>query len=1108
MRRQNEILSALYETTLGLMRRLDLSDLLTTIAHRGAHLMDASYGWLYLVDPKTNTLEAQVGSDIYEEHVGDRLRPGEGLAGQVWQQARPIAVENYSTWPGRAAKFDRQVIYAAVGVPLVLDDQVVGVLGVSQAEVRTPFDEDAIAHLTRFGQLAATAIDNARLYTAAQRHAQELALLNQVRSALASELDLSVLFRTIVEAIAQTFGYTQVSLYLLQGDTLYLQHQVGYDRVIAEIPITQGVTGRVARTGKPELLADVASDSTFLPAIGGITSEICLPLSDRGQIVGILNVESTQDVRLDEADLNLLLAVSEQVNVAIGRARLYHAAQESEQKYRSVVENVQEVIFQVDRDGYWTFLNPVWSKLTGFSVAESLGKFFLDFIHPDDRVAQTHQFREWVAQKQTGFQGELRYVSAGGGVRWVEARAQFTYDANYNFIGAFGALNDVTERKLAEEELQHQRDFAQQVMTSLAQGVTVTDLTGCLEYVNPAFARMLGYAPEALIGRQFSEFIVGEDLEAIKRQSVSPTSSYETRLQRADGSVLYALITDAPRLHDNDVIGAIAAITDLTERKRMEEALAQTRDQALEASRLKSEFLATMSHEIRTPMNSIIGMNELLLDSGLNTEQQELALGADDAAHALLAIIDDILDFSKIEAGKLILDEADFDLRVMIYKAIGLLAAKARAKGLDLRVLIAPDAPRWARGDPLRLRQILVNLIGNAVKFTARGEIVVEVALEATTDTEAILYFGVSDTGIGLSETAKRRLFQPFTQADGSMTRKYGGTGLGLAISKRLVEMMGGEIGAEGEDGRGSIFWFTVHLGHTTGLLKSGEPSATGTRVPASSHANILLAEDDPINQRLAVLQLEKLGYTVTTVSDGVAALATYTNTPEAYDLILMDCQMPKMNGFEATHAIREREADGLRHAPIVAMTASALPGDREACLAAGMDDYISKPVRWEELHKTLARWLGAGGPKLAAQPQSEPQPGENNVAEKEEKDRSPLDQATLRSLRRLAAPDNPEALIELIRTFLDSTAERLGLLRTGIKSGDATQTRQIAHSLKGSTGSFGAQRMSVLLGQLEALGKEGRLDGALALLTEVEAEFDRVKDAFEQELHTVGPQA
>ena len=416
---------------------------------------------------------------------------------------------------------------------------------------------------------------------------------------------------------------------------------------------------------------------------------------------------------------------------------------------------------------------------------------------------------------------KTRFLTTDGSFRWMEARGWPVIAPDGAITGISGVLDDITERKQAEEELQVQRDFALYVVNTMGQGLTVTGADSKWTYVNPAFAAMLGYSPEDLVGRQPEDFTFAEDVgrldEAILARRTGRTTSYETRLHRADGGTVYAFITGSPHRRGDRIIGSVAVVTDLTERKQIEEALAAARDQALEASRLKSEFLATMSHEIRTPMNSILGMNELLLSTSLSEAQREYADAVQVSAEGLLSLIDDILDFSKIEAGKLALAEIDFELRPAVDRACDMFAPKVRAKGLSLTAAVAPDVPEWLRGDAGRLHQVLVNLIGNAVKFTDQGGVEVTVCMTAVTDASCTLRFEVADTGMGISQSAHQRLFQPFTQADGSMTRKYGGTGLGLAISRRLVELMGGEIGVDSEEGAGACFWFTMQCKYASG---------------------------------------------------------------------------------------------------------------------------------------------------------------------------------------------------------------------------------------------------------------------------------------------------
>jgi signal transduction histidine kinase/ActR/RegA family two-component response regulator len=427
-------------------------------------------------------------------------------------------------------------------------------------------------------------------------------------------------------------------------------------------------------------------------------------------------------------------------------------------------------------------------------------------------------------------------------------------------------------------------------------------------------------------------------------------------------TLMIASTTKVPlRDSSGEVVGLVGVTRDITDAKQAEAELEEARDQALTASRLKSEFLATMSHEIRTPMNGIIGMTELLLNTPLDDEQQDYARIVLGEANSLLGIINDILDFSKIEAGKMVVESTPFMLSDVIARVAELMRVRAGEKGLALHVDIAPDIPALVRGDPTRLRQILQNLVGNAVKFTRSGEIRIIVSVDRRSGADLKIRFSIRDTGIGLSEVARNRLFKPFTQADGSTTRKYGGTGLGLAISKRLAELMGGQIGVESEEGKGSTFWFTVTLEEQVALGSvDARPSSLASEKPDADKADllILVAEDNPTTQSLALKQLRSLGYRARLVGNGMEVVDEVVSHPGQYALVLMDCQMPVMDGYEATRLIRNDEKNSGRHIPIVAITASAMMGIREKCLAAGMDDYLAKPVSMEALQQTLQQWL------------------------------------------------------------------------------------------------------------------------------------------------------
>jgi len=504
------------------------------------------------------------------------------------------------------------------------------------------------------------------------------------------------------------------------------------------------------------------------------------------------------------------------------------------------------------------------------------------------------------------------------------------------------------------------------------------DRHGVVRRVNRAQCKLLGLEGRQILGRPVWEFAAPEEQaatrEGVQRQLAGrfPPAPVELHCLRLDGARLTLEIHTTPiRGWRGHIVGLRSAALDITERRRVEESLqhrteelarknqelATALEAAREATHLKSRFLANMSHEIRTPMNGVLGMAELLLTTPLSLEQREYAQGVQHSAEALLGLINDILDLSKIEAGRLDLERIPFDPLAVVEEVRGALGAHAQTKGLALIHRAESRLPGRVYGDPMRLRQILMNLAGNAIKFTAEGEVVIVTRVVADDAEAATLRFSVRDTGIGIPAAQRPRVFEPFVQGDGSTTRKYGGTGLGLAISRQLVELMGGQLELESEPGRGSTFWFDLRVpkcpAGTVSAAQAATPSSSPPAVPPGRY-RILLAEDNPVNQTIAMRILTKAGFEAHAVENGRQALDALAHG--RYDLVLMDVQMPEMDGFEATAQIRQLEG-ALRHIPVIAMTANAMSGDREKCLAAGMDDYISKPVHGQQLCELVLRW-------------------------------------------------------------------------------------------------------------------------------------------------------
>ena len=636
---------------------------------------------------------------------------------------------------------------------------------------------------------------------------------------------------------------------------------------------------------------------------------------------------------------------------------------------RGIIGNNMALIYVKDLEGRYMLSNEPFEKAFGVDGEWLVGRTDWDL---DAELAPVWRENDLFARN--GAYHLEEFSDAPDGRHYYHSIKFPLFDGEGRLYATCGVSLDVTDQRRSEEALREQEGFLQTVLQGLDEGVVACDREGRVKLYNDRARELNGVPPTESGPETWSDYF-----SLFKADGHTPLPLDEVPMVTTlrggfvtDAEVTVAPHGQAPRLlkisgrpifdEDRTQIGAVCVARDVTEAKRAEQELHRARDEALEASRMKSEFLANMSHEIRTPMNGVMGMTELLLDTDLTDEQAEYARMACSSGEILLTVVNDILDLSKIEAGKVELDEADFDVVGAAEGCCALLRSRAEQKGLALRCDVRGSVPRSVRGDETRLRQILLNLVNNAIKFTDEGEVTVAVRADgASSDGAAqIVRFEVSDPGVGIDPPQVARLFEPFAQADTSTIRRYGGTGLGLSISRQLVEMMHGEIGAESEAGVGSTFWFTVPFARGA-TPPTGDAGSADTGIAAADVTDrrraVLVAEDNPINRVLAVKQLEKRGYRADVVADGRAAVEALLAGD--YSAVLMDCQMPVMDGYEATGEIRRRE-DPARRTPIIAVTAHSMTGDRDTCLAAGMDDYLSKPIRVTELDAILGRYCGA----------------------------------------------------------------------------------------------------------------------------------------------------